>query len=88
MGYVCYTACPASEVPAGLAWGRPGGSFRRPGPSLLVTEYAWNPGDAAGDRGVFMTGAPWMRTTDTTLPEDDPRRVTWFRQTPVTDLDA
>jgi hypothetical protein len=84
MGYVAYTSCPASEVPAGLTWGT---EDRWPG-GLLRKEYAWNPGDAAGDLRVFIAGAPWMRTIDTTLPENDPRRVTWFRQVPVTNLDT
>lgn len=87
MGYVCYTACPASEVPAGLTWGEP--EYRFPaGPGLLVTEYGWEPDSDCGRLGIFIPGAPWMRTTDTTLPAGSPRRVTYFRQAPVTDLDA
>jgi hypothetical protein len=79
MGYVSYLACPASEVPPGLTWGTEDQDRWRPA-GLLVKEYAWDPGDAAGDLGVFIPGAPWMRTTDTTLPDSDPRRVTWFRR--------
>jgi hypothetical protein len=87
MGYVAYRSCLASEVPAGLTWGEP--EYRFPvGPGLLVTEYGWPPDDDCARLGIFIVGAPWMRTTDTTLPEGDPRRVTWFRREPVTDLDA
>ena len=86
MGYVCYTACPASEVPAGAVWHAAERSW--PG-QLLRTEYSWGPPDSHPDwKWPGFTGMPWQRTIDTTLPDGDPRKVTYFRQMPVTDLDA
>lgn len=37
MGYVCYTACPASEVPAGAVWRAAERSWSG---GLLRTEYS------------------------------------------------
>jgi hypothetical protein len=90
MGYVCYTACPASEVPAGAVWH----ASERLTPSivsspLLRVEYSWGPPSVQpGWKWPGFAGMPWQRTTDTTLPDGDPRKVTYFRQAPVTNLDA
>ena len=85
-GYAAYTSCPAGEVPSGAVWHA--ANPRWPGSGPLRTEYSWGPPDARpGWAWEGFVGMPWMRLTDTALPEGDPRRVTYFRKDSVTNLD-
>jgi hypothetical protein len=85
-GYAAYVSCPASEVPAGAVWHA--GERRWSDRELLRVEYSWGPPSSHPDwTWPGFAGMPWQRTTDTTLPDDDPRKVTYFRQVPVTNLD-
>jgi hypothetical protein len=78
MGYAAYTSCPASEVPPGAVWHAAERRWADTG--RLRAEYSWGPPDSHPEwKWEGFAGMPWMRTTDTTLPEDDPRRVTYFR---------
>jgi hypothetical protein len=81
-GYIAYIACPAGEVPAGAVWHAEERRWFSPG--ILRTEYSWGDPSSHPDwRWPGFTGMPWMRKTDTSLPKDDPRRVTYFRDQDV-----